>query len=350
VTPVQLAQIPDRHVLRFSLGRSAPSSPSGADPAIERAARRALEQFRVEPGVLDQALASMSGRDEAEIEPALWDALRESARGGLDALAQRIESRASFDDLVLPKAALEQLRQIARQLRHRDTVYDEWGFGERHSRGLGIAALFTGESGTGKTLAAEVIANEARLDLYRIDLASVVSKYIGETEKNLSRVFDAAERSGAVLLFDEADALFGKRSEVKDSHDRYANIEVAYLLQRIESYRGLAILTTNIKNALDRAFLRRIQFVVQFPFPSPPARAEIWGKVFPRRAPVRGLDLAQLGRLNLSGGSIRNVAINAAFIAASRNGEIDTPTVIEAARAEYAKLDRPADTALEEQS
>jgi SpoVK/Ycf46/Vps4 family AAA+-type ATPase len=294
-------------------------------------------------------LESVADLDDDAVEHATWDGLREAARGGLDQLAQRIDSRATFDDLVLPAAAIEQLRQITRQLRYRAKVLDDWGFAERHSRGIGLAALFAGESGTGKTLAAEVIANEARLDLYRIDLSSVVSKYIGETEKNLARLFDAAERSGAVLLFDEADALFGKRSEVKDSHDRYANIEVAYLLQRIESYRGLAILTTNLKNALDRAFLRRIQFVVQFPFPTAAARTEIWNRVFPRQAPTHLLDTTRLGRLNLSGGSIRTVAINAAFIAAAQASPIDMPTVIAAARAEYAKLERPADAALEEQ-
>ena len=174
---------------------------------------------------------------------------------------------AVWDDLVLPEAQKRLLREIAAHVRQRLKVYETWGFGHRSSRGLGISALFAGPSGTGKTMAAEVLANELRLDLYRIDLSQVVSKYIGETEKNLRRVFDAAEDGGAILLFDEADALFGKRSEVKDSHDRYANIEVSYLLQRMEAYRGLAILTTNMKDALDTAFLRRIRFVVQFPFP-----------------------------------------------------------------------------------
>ena len=243
------------------------------------------------PALLDQALDGCAGlSDETAIDEQVWNALREAARGGLDALAQRIDSRATFEDLVVPPPVSSQLREIASQLRHRQRVYEEWGFGARGNRGLGIAALFSGESGTGKTLAAEAIANEARLDLYRIDLASVVSKYIGETEKNLSRLFDAAERSGAVLLFDEADALFGKRSEVKDSHDRYANIEVAYLLQRVESYRGLAILTTNMKSALDRAFLRRIRFIVQFPFPDEAARAAIWRRQFPPAAPVEAVD------------------------------------------------------------
>src|SRR5204862_5706096 len=182
----------------------------------------------------------------------------------------------TWDDLVLPKAETDLLRQISAQVGQRNKVYQEWGFDRKMNRGFGISALFAGDSGTGKTMAAEVIANELRLNLYRIDLSQVVNKYIGETEKNLRRLFDAAEEGGAILLFDEADALFGKRSEVKDSHDRYANIEVSYLLQRMEAYRGLAVLTTNLKNSLDTAFLRRLRFVVTFPFPDPAQRAAIW--------------------------------------------------------------------------
>ena len=182
-------------------------------------------------------------------------------------LAERIEPIATWDDIVLPDYEMGLLHQIADQVEQRSKVYDEWGFREKMNRGLGISALFAGESGTGKTMAAEVIANELRLNLYRIDLSAVVSKYIGETEKNLRRLFDAAEDGGAILFFDEADALFGKRSEVKDSHDRYANIEINYLLQRMEAYRGLAILATNMKSALDHAFLRRLRFIVNFPFP-----------------------------------------------------------------------------------
>jgi SpoVK/Ycf46/Vps4 family AAA+-type ATPase len=208
-------------------------------------------------------------------------------------------------------------------------------------RGLGISALLAGASGTGKTMAAEVLAGELRLDLYRIDLSSVVSKYIGETEKNLRRVFDAAEAGGAILLFDEADALFGKRSEVKDSHDRYANIEVSYLLQRMEEYRGLAILTTNMKNGLDTAFLRRIRFVVQFPFPDSAQRAEIWRRIFPSGTPTEGIDPLKLSRLNVAGGNIRNVAINAAFLAADAGEPVRMGHLLRAARTEYAKLEKP---------
>ena len=226
---------------------------------------------------------------------ALWDACRMQARPRLDDLAQRIEPAASWDDLVLPEQQLETLREIAVHVRQRATVYETWGFATKGARGLGISALFSGVSGTGKTMAAEVLANELRLDLYRIDLSAVVSKYIGETEKNLRRVFDAAEEGGAILLFDEADALFGKRSEVKDSHDRYANIEVSYLLQRMEAYRGLAILTTNLKGALDTAFLRRIRFIVHFPFPDAAQRADIWRRIFPRQTPTENLDRRQIG-------------------------------------------------------
>ena len=190
-------------------------------------------------------------------------------------------------------------------------------------------------------MAGEVLARELNLDLYRIDLSQVVNKYIGETEKNLRRVFDAAEESGAILLFDEADALFGKRSEVKDSHDRYANIEISYLLQRMEAYSGLAILTTNMKSALDTAFLRRLRFVVQFPFPDAALRAEIWRRVFPAPTPTEGLDFGQLARLQVSGGNIRNMALNAAFLAAEANQPVGMGHLLHAAKSEYAKLERP---------
>ena len=189
-------------------------------------------------------------------------------------------------------------------------------------------------------MAAEVLAHELRLDLYRIDLSQVVSKYIGETEKNLRKVFDAAEAGGAILLFDEADALFGKRSEVKDSHDRYANIEVSYLLQRMEAYRGLAILTTNMKSAIDIAFLRRIRFVVQFPFPDITQRTEIWRRIFPARMPTEGLDFNKLARLNVAGGNIRNIALNAAFLAADEDKSVQMSHLLRAAKSEYAKLEK----------
>jgi SpoVK/Ycf46/Vps4 family AAA+-type ATPase len=230
-------------------------------------------------------------------------------------------------------------------VRQRRQVYEDWDFQSKGKRGLGISALFAGLSGTGKTMAAEVLARELRLDLYRIDLSAVVSKYIGETEKNLRRVFDAAEAGGAILLFDEADALFGKRGEVKDSHDRYANIEVSYLLGRMEAYRGLAILTTNMKDALDAAFLRRIRFVVQFPFPDQAEREAIWCGIYPQATPTEGLDAARLAQLNLAGGDIRNIALKAAFLAADAGEPVRMAHLLRAARHEYKKLERPLTSA-----
>ncbi|WP_447979262.1 ATP-binding protein [Candidatus Nitrospira bockiana] len=271
----------------------------------------------------------------------LWTAARALSRGRLDGLAQRIEPSAIWDDLVLPQAQMRTLREIAAQVRHRATVYETWGVGRQGRRGLGISALFAGASGTGKTMAAEVLANDLQLDLYRVDLSQVVSKYIGETEKNLRQVFDAAEDGGAILLFDEADALFGKRSEVKDSHDRYANIEVSYLLQRMEAYRGLAILTTNMKHALDPGFLRRIRFIVPFPFPDAAQRAQIWRQVFPPAMPTAGIEIDKLARLAMPGGHIRNIAVNAAFLAADTNEPVQMKHLLESTRTEYAKLDKP---------
>jgi hypothetical protein len=282
--------------------------------------------------------ATLPGTDLAQIT---WFTCRSRCRTRLDGLAQRIEPATGWEDLVLPEPQMQALRQIGVHVRHRTTVYDKWGFGMKSSRGLGISALFAGVSGTGKTMAAEVLAAELRLDLYRIDLAAMVSKYIGETEKNLRKVFDAAEESAAILLFDEADALFGKRSEVKDSHDRYANIEVSYLLQRVEAYRGLAILTTNLKSSLDTAFLRRLRFIVQFPFPDAEQRAEIWRRLFPAGTPTESLDISKLAKLNLPGGNIRNIALNAAFLAADAGQPIWMSHIYDAAKAEYAKLERP---------
>lgn len=275
----------------------------------------------------------------------LWDAARGQARSALDDLAERIDSATGWDDLVLPPDRADQLRDIAVHVRRAHQVHEDWGWSAKGPRGLGITALFSGPSGTGKTMAAELLANELRLDLYRIDLSQVVSKYIGETEKNLRRIFEAAEASGAILLFDEADALFGKRSEVKDSHDRYANIEVSYLLQRMEAYRGLAILTTNLRSSLDPAFLRRLRFAVEFPFPDVAMRSEIWRRVFPEQTPLNGLDTDRLARLAVAGGAIRTIAINAAFLAAEAGAPVSQDHVLTAARREYAKLEKPVTTA-----
>jgi SpoVK/Ycf46/Vps4 family AAA+-type ATPase len=275
----------------------------------------------------------------------LWDACLALTRPRLDNLAQRIDVKATWNDIVLPAEDICLLHQIADQVRQRSTVYQDWGFDRRMNRGMGISTLFAGESGTGKTMAAEVIAKDLRLDLYRIDLSAVVNKYIGETEKNLRRLFDAAEDGGAILFFDEADALFGKRSEVKDSHDRYANIEINYLLQRLEAYRGLAILATNLKSSLDAAFMRRLRFIVNFPFPSKEERKTIWQKVFPPETPTSALDCDRLAKLNLTGGNIHNIALNAAFLAAQARTPVTMPLILAAAKTEFRKLERPINEA-----
>lgn len=310
---------------------------------LERELDGVAAQFRLSGRAIAQAADAASERMAGGESPseALWQTCRSSGRQRLDDLAQPIASGAGWDDLVLPPSQLALLRQVAAQVRQRVRVHEEWGFGKRQSRGLGVSALFCGESGTGKTLAAEVLAGELHLDLYRIDLSSVVNKYIGETEKNLRRVFDAAEDSGAILLFDEADALFGKRSDVKDSHDRYANIEVSYLLQRMEAYRGLAILTTNLKSALDSAFQRRLRFIVHFPFPDAAQREAIWRRALPPEAPTSEIDFAQLARLHVAGGAVRNIALNAAFLAAEAEQPLGMTHLLAAAQAESAKLERP---------
>lgn len=329
-----------RAVWRATLGPAAPGMNGHVDKLV---AQFGLSAPSIEAATIE-ALDQPWNTEDADLTghlTLLWDACRLQARPRLDNLAQRIEPAASWQDLVLPDPQKQSLREIAAHVRQRMTVYESWGFGRTGTRGLGISALFAGASGTGKTMAAEVLASELRLDLYRIDLSGVVSKYIGETEKNLRRVFDAAEEGGAILLFDEADALFGKRSEVKDSHDRYANIEISYLLQRMEAYHGLAILTTNLKSALDPAFLRRIRFVVQFPFPDAAQRAEIWRRIFPSQTPSEGLDMTKLAKLNVAGGNIRNIALNAAFLAADAAEPVRMAHLLHAARGEYTKLERP---------
>ncbi|KQW02143.1 ATP-binding protein [Streptomyces sp. Root369] len=306
--------------------------------------RSLVAQFQLPPHVVRSAAATVRRRlpheDELDAAQLAWRAGLDEARIGMDELGRRIEPQAGWDDLVLHERQTGVLREIVAHVRQRATVHQEWGFGATLRRGLGVTAMFAGGSGTGKTLAAEVMAKELGLDLFVIDLSQVVSKYIGETEKNLRRVFDAAERGGALLLFDEADALFGKRSEVKDSHDRYANLEVSYLLMRMEAYRGLAVLTTNMKNALDTAFLRRIRFVVDFPFPAEDERAEIWRRVLPPQAPVKDIDPSLLAQLTVAGGSIRNIALSGAFLAAEEGDRLQMRHMLAAARTEYLKLER----------
>jgi hypothetical protein len=303
-------------------------------PPLRQLARSARAQDENVPGALPERI---------------WAICRERQRPRMDALAQRLEPKATWNDLVVPAPQMRLLREIGAQVRQRNKVYGEWGFARKMNRGFGITALFAGDSGCGKTMAAEVIANELRLNLYRIDLSAVVNKYIGETEKNLRRLFDAAEEGGSILFFDEADALFGKRSEVRDSHDRYANIEINYLLQRLESYRGLAILATNLKKALDAAFLRRIRFVIDFAFPGVAERRRLWENVFLQQEVAQGrpgppldhLDYTRLSRLNLTGGHIHNVALNACFMAAEARSNVTMPIVLAAARTEFLKLERP---------
>ncbi len=313
------------------------------DPHPESLVERLVSQFCLGLPAIETAAVQImdDGGNASDVQGALWDACRAQSRPRLDTLARRIVTTAKWDDLILPEPQRRILREAAVHVRQRAQVYERWGFASRYGRGLGISLLATGPSGTGKTMAAEVLANELRLDLYHIDLSQVVNKYIGETEKNLGRLFDAAQGGGAILLFDEADALFGKRSEVKDSHDRYANLEISYLLQRMEDFRGLSILTTNMKDALDHAFLRRIRFVVQFPFPDAAQRAEIWRRVFPTATPTEGLDVARLARLTLSGGNIRNVAMNAAFLAAETGEPVRMAHLAAAVRAEYLKQEKP---------
>ncbi|MEG4230787.1 ATP-binding protein [Microcoleus sp. Pol11C3] len=311
-------------------------------PMVKSISGQLANQFNLNLVEIGQIAEKARGevREEPELLAHLWQGCLASTRPRLDSLAQRLEVKATWDDIVLPDEEKKLLEQIADQVRHRGVVYDDWGFRGRMNRGLGVSALFAGESGTGKTMAAEVIAQDLRLNLYRIDLSAVVSKYIGETEKNLRRLFDAAEDGGAILFFDEADALFGKRSEVKDSHDRYANIEINYLLQRLEAYRGLAILATNIKSAMDAAFVRRLRFMVDFPFPSVKERHKMWEKVFPPKTPTEELDLQRLAQFNVTGANIHNIALNAAFLAAKAGTPVGMELVLAAARTEFRKLGR----------
>ena len=315
---------------------------------LDNVIERLVTQFSLSASAIRSACDEVSGYTSTEdgykdnrLEHVLWDTCRVQTRQHMDDLAQRIDPVATWDELVLPRMQKQTLREISVHVKQRAKVYEKWGFATKSSNGLGISALFAGSSGTGKTMAAEVLANELQLDLYRIDLSQVVSKYIGETEKNLRKVFDVAEEGGAILLFDEADALFGKRSEVRDSHDRYANIEVSYLLQRMETYRGLAILTTNMKDAIDPAFLRRIRFIAQFPFPDIDQRAEIWQRIFPANTPTEGVDMNKLARLNVAGGNIHNIALYAAFLAAEAEEPVQMTHLMQAARAEYVKIEQP---------
>lgn len=272
----------------------------------------------------------------------LIEGCRLQNRHNLGDRAAKVQAAFSWENLVLPSDQIRQLKEVCEQHRHRGKVYGEWAFSERLAYGRGQNVLFSGQSGTGKTLAASIIANELRLELFKIDLSSVVSKYIGETEKNLSQVFQAAERSNAILFFDEADALFGKRTEVKDAHDRYANVETSYLLQKMEEYEGITILATNLKQNMDEAFTRRMHAIVQFPFPDVENRERIWKITFPAEAPLdTNIDWGFLAeRLDVSGGNIKSIVVAAAFFAAAEGASISMRHLMRAARREWQKLGR----------
>ena len=302
--------------------------------------------FRLTPERIRAAVerADSSRRMEPELRPlALADILaacRQLSNQKLGELAVKIEPRCSWADLVLPSDKLVLLREICDQIRHQHRVYGSWGFGARRSHGTGLSMLFSGPPGTGKTLAAEVLANEVGLNLYKIDLSSVVSKYIGETEKNLARIFAEAETSNSILFFDEADALFGKRTEVSNAHDRYANIETSYLLQKMEEHDGVVILATNLRHNMDEAFTRRMRFIVEFPFPDAESRLRIWRTLFPSAAPVsEEVDFAYFAReFAVAGGSIQNIVLNAAFLAAANGGTIGTQHLLQGTRREFEKI------------
>jgi SpoVK/Ycf46/Vps4 family AAA+-type ATPase len=292
--------------------------------------------FRLSPGQIRDAAEmarslKLFGDDHLSAEH-LFTACRGQSSGKLDALAHKIRTTYSWDDIVLPVDQSAQLREICSQMRHRRTVLEEWGFDHHLAMGKGLNTLFAGPSGTGKTMAAEIIATDLGLELYKVDLSTLVSKYIGETEKNLDRIFIAAQEANAILFFDEADAIFGKRSEVKDAHDRYANIEVGYLLQKMEEYDGVVILATNLRKNIDDAFIRRMHMSIEFPFPEEPDRFRIWEKVFPPAAPVGGdVDLRFLAKqFKVTGGNIRNIALLSAFLAAESGTEIRMSHVIRA--------------------
>jgi hypothetical protein len=267
---------------------------------------------------------------------------REASSGGLGTLATRLRPTYTWGDLVVPDRQLDALRSISAYLRHRDQVLGDWGYERRVAKSQGLKVLFAGESGTGKTMAAQVLAADLGLDIFQVDLATIVSKYVGDTEKNLARIFEAAEGSNAMLFFDEADAMFGKRSEVSDAHDRYANLEVAYLLQKMEAHAGAVILATNFRRNIDDAFLRRLDFVIDFPFPEPRDRERLWRGLVPPEAPLSDdVDFALLAqRFKLSGGAIRNCTLAAAFLAADEGSTIDMTHLVRAVGVEYAKLGR----------
>jgi SpoVK/Ycf46/Vps4 family AAA+-type ATPase len=326
---------------RVRLWRSQVDGQLPADAVADLAARYRLVEDEAIHAVTAEARSRAELRGSAEIELVdVQAAARTIATPPLEGLARHIEPRYGWDDIVLPPDGLAQLREMCARAKHQMTVLERWGYGRKHARRRGTTALFAGQPGTGKTMAAEIVAGSLGLDLYRIDLSAVVSKYIGETEKNLERIFRAADQGDAVLLFDEADAIFGKRSEVRDARDRYANVEVAYLLQRLEVYEGLAVLTTNLRGNIDEAFLRRLDCVLEFPLPEEAERLQIWQRSVPPEAPLaEDVDLSFLARkFKLAGGHIRNIALTAAYLAAEDRTPIGMKHFARATRREYQKL------------
>jgi AAA+ superfamily predicted ATPase len=301
------------------------------------------DRFRLTPKQIDRAIAGCQSPWTTAIEPeVLFRAARQQSSQELAQIAQKVPIKSTWDDIVLLPEPLAQLQEVCNQAKYQSTVLEEWGFDRKLSRGKGVTALFSGPPGTGKTMAAEVLAHDLQLDLYKIDLSQIISKYIGETEKNLDRIFTAAHHANAVLFFDEADALFGKRSEVKDAHDRHANIEVAYLLQKMEEYEGVAVLATNLRQNMDDAFVRRIQAIIEFPFPDEGSREGLWQVAFPPEAPMgRDVDFGFLAReIKLAGGNIKNISLAASFYAASEGCAIGQTHLIKAASREHQKLGR----------
>lgn len=320
------------HERRTAMWAAVDDLPADIDPAA------LAGTFRLGRGGIEDAVETARSLADGPITAeTLREACRLHSRQEIGELAREIEPTYEWDDIVLPTDTLAHLREIAGAIRHRGTVFEEWGFAVRFSLGNGINVLFTGKSGTGKTMAAEIIARDVGLPLYKLDLSSVMSKYIGETEKNLGRVFDAAADSNAILFFDEADALFGKRTEISDAHDRYANVEVDYLLQRMEEHDGCVILASNLKENIDEAFRRRINASVSFPMPDEGARAEIWRAIFPADTPTETLDIDFLAGFELAGGYIKNVALTAAFLAAEDGETVGMAHVVRALQREFQK-------------
>ncbi|HEY2437153.1 MAG TPA: ATP-binding protein, partial [Solirubrobacteraceae bacterium] len=315
---------------------------TGVPDTRDVAAKFRLSIKQIEAAAEVSLIAARARREPAPTPADLDLGARQASASRLGDLATLLEPAYGWEDLVLRERQLDLLRSISAYLRHRDQVLSEWGYEVTVSRTQGLKVLFAGDSGTGKTMAAQVLGAELGLDLFRVDLATIVSKYIGETEKNLERIFSAADGSNAILFFDEADALFGKRSEVSDSHDRYANIEVAYLLQRMEAYPGAVILATNFRRNIDDAFVRRLDFVIDFPFPEPEDRRRIWRLVLPAAAPLAAdVDFEFLAdRFKLSGGAIRNCSLAAAFRAADEGSEIEMRHLVRAVAQEYGKQGR----------